>query len=94
MQFIVVQTADLYQIVFTVCTHVPKHLKFAQINNKYQSDVNEKILVQRSELIVSKKKKKFEHWAEAIEKNCNVLVMNQSTFCFVCLSSIYLWALL
>ncbi len=35
----------LQTIVFTVCTHVPKHLKFAQINNKFQSDVNKKIIV-------------------------------------------------
>ncbi len=32
------------------------HLQFAQINKKFQSDVNTKLIVQRSELIVSKKK--------------------------------------
>ncbi len=35
---------------------MPKHLQFSQINNKFQSDVNKKLIVQRSELIVSKKK--------------------------------------
>ncbi len=44
-------------IILTVCTHVPKHLQFAQINNKFQSNVNKKLIVQRSELIVSRKKK-------------------------------------
>ncbi len=42
-------------IVLTVCTHVPKHLQFAQINKKFQSYVDKKLIVQRSELIVSKK---------------------------------------
>ncbi len=37
---------------------MPKHLQFAQINKKFKSDVNKKLIVQRSELIVSKKKKK------------------------------------
>ncbi len=36
-----------------------KHLQFAQINKKLKSDVNKKLIVQRSELIVSKKKKKL-----------------------------------
>ncbi len=45
MQLVVVQTADN-------CTY---HLQFAQINKKFQSDVNKKLIVQRSELIVLKK---------------------------------------
>ncbi len=49
---------------------MPKHLQFAQINKKLQSDVNKKLIVQRSELIVSKKRK-FENRAKAIEKTCN-----------------------
>ncbi len=31
-------------------------MQFAQINKKFQSDVNKKLIVQRSELIVSRKK--------------------------------------
>ncbi len=27
------------KLVLTVCTHVPKHLQFAQINKKFKSDV-------------------------------------------------------
>ncbi len=46
MQLVVVQTAEN-------CTYVPKHLQFSQINKKFQSDVNKKLIVQRSELIVS-----------------------------------------
>ncbi len=46
----------LQTIVLTVWPHVPKHLQFAQINKKSQSDVNEKLIVQRSEIIVSRKK--------------------------------------
>ncbi len=46
MQLVVVQTAEN-------CTYAPKHLQFAQINKKFQSDVNKKLIVQRSELIVS-----------------------------------------
>ncbi len=42
----------LQTIILTVCTHVPKHLQFDQINKKFQSDVNKKRIVQRSELIV------------------------------------------
>ncbi len=38
--------------VLTVCTHVPKYLQFAQINKKFQSDENKKLIVQRSEIIV------------------------------------------
>ncbi len=44
----------LQTIVLTVCTHVPKHLQFAQINKKFQSDVNKKLIVQGSKLIVYK----------------------------------------
>ncbi len=61
----------LQKIVLTVCTHVPKHLQFAQINKKFQSDVNKNLSVQRSETIVSRKKK-IKNWAKAIEKNCNI----------------------
>ncbi len=32
---------------------MPKHLQVAQINNNIQSDVNKKLIVQRSEHIVS-----------------------------------------
>ncbi len=42
--------------LYLLFAHVPKHLQFAQINNKFQSDVNKKLIVQRSELIVLKKK--------------------------------------
>ncbi len=63
----------LQTIVLTVCTHVTKHLQFAQINKKFQSDVNEKLMVQRYELVVSGKKKNSENWAKAIEKNCNIM---------------------
>ncbi len=42
----------LQTIILTVCTHVTKHLQFAQINKKFQSDVNKKLMVQRSEFIV------------------------------------------
>ncbi len=45
-----VQTADNCTYF---CTHVPKHFQFAQINTIFQSDVNKKLIVQRSELIVS-----------------------------------------
>ncbi len=34
--------------------------------------MNKKLIVQRSELIVSKEKKSFENRAKAIEKNCNI----------------------
>ncbi len=44
----------LHTIVLTVCTHVPKHLLFAQINKKFPSDENKRLIVQRSDLIVSK----------------------------------------
>ncbi len=40
--------------LYLLFAHVPKHLQFAQINNKFQSDVNKKLIVQRSELIVLK----------------------------------------
>ncbi len=43
MQLVVVQTA-----ILTVCTQVPKHLQFAQINKKFQSNVKKKLIVQRS----------------------------------------------
>ncbi len=49
MQLVVVHTADN---ILTVCTPVPKHLQFDQINKKFQSDVNKKRIVQTSELIV------------------------------------------
>ncbi len=51
----------MQKIVLTVCTHAPKHLQFAQINKKFQSVVNKELIVQRSELIVSKKEKKIEN---------------------------------
>ncbi len=51
--------------------HIPKHLQFAQINKKFQSDVNKKLSVQRSELIVSKKNISFKNWAKAIQL-CNI----------------------
>ncbi len=49
------QQAICNQLLFklqtiTVCTHVPKHLQFVQINKKFQSDVNKKLIVQRSDL--------------------------------------------
>ncbi len=40
-------------------------MELAQINKKFQSDVNKKLIVQRSELIGLK------NWTKAIEKNCN-----------------------
>ncbi len=52
MQLVV---CKLQTIVLTVCTHVPKHFQFAQINKIFQSDVNKELIVQRSELIVSGK---------------------------------------
>jgi len=79
----------LQTIVLTVCTHVPKHLKFAQINNKYQSDVNKKIIFQRSELIVSKKK--IIIWALS-RSNWEKLQCSsyESVYLLFCLSVIYL----
>ncbi len=38
--------------LYLLFAHMPKHLQFAQINNIFQSDVNKKLIVQRSELIV------------------------------------------
>ncbi len=35
---------------------MPKYLQFAQINKKFQSDVNKKLIVQKFELIVSREK--------------------------------------
>ncbi len=35
----------LQTIVLIVFTHVPKHLQFSQINKKFQSDVNKKLIV-------------------------------------------------
>ncbi len=52
MQLVVVLTADNC----TYCLHTCAKA-FAQINKKFQSDVNKKLIVQRSELIVLKKKK-------------------------------------
>ncbi len=43
----------LYLLLFA---HMPKYLQFAQINKKFQSDVNKKLIVQKSELIVSREK--------------------------------------
>ncbi len=51
--------------LYLLFAHMPKHLQFAQINKRFQSDVNKKLIVQRSELIVSKK-------IEQIEKNCKI----------------------
>ncbi len=44
-------TAD--NCTYCLCTHAKV---FAQINKKFQSDVNKKLIVQRSEVIVSRKK--------------------------------------
>ncbi len=35
----------LQTIILLVFTHVPKHLQFSQINKKFQSDVNKKLIV-------------------------------------------------
>ncbi len=48
------------------------HLQFAQINKKFQSDVNKKLIVQRSELIVSKKKTHLRIEPKQNEKNCTL----------------------
>jgi len=50
--------SKLQTVVCTLCTHVPKHLQFAQLNKKFQSDVKKKRIVQRSELNVLGNKKK------------------------------------
>ncbi len=60
---------------------MPKHLQFAQINKKFQSDVNKKLIVQRPELIVSEKDISFNNWAKAIEKNCNVILTSILKYC-------------
>ncbi len=39
--------------LYLLFAHVPNHLQFAQINEKFQDNVNKKLIVQRSELIVS-----------------------------------------
>jgi len=58
-------------------------LQFAQINKKFQSDVKKKRIVQRSELnVLGNKKKTFENWAKAIEKNCNYSVTSIQTDCY------------
>ncbi len=54
MQLVVVQNTD--NCTYFLCAHMcPKHLQFAQINKKFQSDVNNKLIVQRSELVVLEK---------------------------------------
>ncbi len=66
MQLVAVQTADNCTFF---CTHVPKHLQYAQINKKFQSDVNKKTF--RDLNFLFRKNYSFENWAKAIEKNCN-----------------------
>ncbi len=56
-------------IVRTVCTHVRKHLQFSQINKKFQSDVNKKLII----LTYC-----FENRDKAIEKNCKMLSILQA----------------
>ncbi len=48
--------ANCRQLYLLFAHTVPKHLQFAQINNTFQSDVNKKPIIQRSELVVSGKK--------------------------------------
>ncbi len=60
---------------------MPKHLQVAQINNNIQSDVNKKLIVQRSEHIVSGGGGGgiLENWAKAIEKICNGSLSSRET---------------
>ncbi len=55
---------------------MPKHLQFAQINKKFQSDVNKKLIVQRSELIVSREKNNLRIEPKQLRKTIIVRVLS------------------
>ncbi len=74
MKLVIVQIAIVTEILNCSYSLHTCAKAFAQINKKFKSDVNDKLIVQRSELIVSGGGNLSENWAKAIEKNCSIKV--------------------